>query len=209
MARLRVRPCSRLPDEHADLRAPRYTVASVSAEMRLRWNFVGRLDLTDAKGAAALRSIRLRLVRHRRWQIRSYATVSVAMNEYFVNNSRYTNYKAAEFALRRTFLSKYQWFASYTRSRPIQFSGPVFHRESAAFAAVGRSVTLGCSEPDSDVGLGTGGEKWFPSLFRPIVGDTDIQLLGEFHTGFPFTSITEAGYLAGPPDSRRYPRIFC
>jgi hypothetical protein len=51
-------------------------------------------------------------------------------------------------------------------------------------------------------------QKWFPALLRPIVGDTDIQLLTEFHTGFPFSATTENGYLFGAPNSWRYPDYF-
>jgi hypothetical protein len=47
--------------------------------------------------------------------------------------------------------------------------------------------------------------QWFPRIFRPVVGQTDLQLLCEYHTGFPFSATTETGYLAGSPDSRRFP----
>ena len=42
---------------------------------------------------------------------------------------------------------------------------------------------------------------------QPIVGDTDVQLMLDFRTGFPFTAVTETGNLAGAPDSPALPRI--
>ena len=42
--------------------------------------------------------------------------VSPSLNLYVLDNIQRQHYHAAEFAFRRTFLSKYQWFASYTRS---------------------------------------------------------------------------------------------
>jgi hypothetical protein len=175
-----------------DLRTPRYTLASVSAEKALPWNFFGRVDLTSRQGSRGFAFDQM--------------AVSPVLNEYFADNSRYTSYRAAEVALRRTFRSKYQWFASYTRSQSasdavVQYSieNPLLSPQSGgpqAWDAPNRILMWGWA-PVS--------KTWFPEFFRPIVGHTDFQLLGEYHTGFPFSATTENGYLAFAPDSLRYP----
>jgi hypothetical protein len=183
-----------LVNTHA-LRAPRYTVTSVSAERALPWSLFGRIDLTDRNG--------------RRGFAFDQIEVSPVLNEYFADNSRYTKYKAAEFALRRTFHTRYQWFASYTRSRAttnaaVQYSieNPLLSPQAGGpqpWDAPNRILLWGWAPIE---------KKWFPAPFRPIVGDTDVQALGEYHTGFPFSATTEDGYLAGAPDSRRFPGYF-
>ncbi len=45
----------------------------------------------------------------------------------------------------------------------------------------------------------------FPHFLRPIVGDTDLQILGDFRSGFPFSAVTEAGTLGSLPDALRFP----
>ncbi len=190
-----------------DLRTPRYTVSSVSAEMRLLWNLVGRLDLTDREGSRGFALDQIATSSESKVANSINMPLSaVAMNEYVVDNSRYTKYRAAEITLRRTFLSKYQWLASYTRSEArsnavVQYTieNPVLTPQSGGplpWDAPSRILMWGWAPLE---------KKWFPPLFRPIVEDTDLQLLGEYHTGFPFSAVTEAGYLAGPPDSLRYP----
>jgi len=37
------------------------------------------------------------------------------------------------------------------------------------------------------------------------VGETDVQILGDFRTGFPFSATTETGYIAGQPNGYRFP----
>ena len=177
------------------LRAPRYTVASLSAERALPWNFFGRLDLTSREGSRGFAF--------------DQVTASPVLNEYIADNARYTKYKAAEVALRRTFRAKYQWYASYTRSEAtsnsvVQYSieNPLLSPEAGgpqAWDAPNRFLMWGWAPLE---------QKWFPSLLRPVIGDTDIQLLAEYHTGFPFSATTENGYLAGAPDSRRFPDYF-
>jgi hypothetical protein len=48
-------------------------------------------------------------------------------------------------------------------------------------------------------------KKWFPQLLRPVIGDTDFQILTDFRTGFPFSVTNEQGYLVGQPNALRFP----
>lgn len=178
-----------------ELRTPRYTVASTSAEKALPWNFFGRLDLTSRQGSHGFAFDQL--------------TATPLVNEYVAGNSRTTTYRAAEFALRRTFGTRYQWFASYTRSdsttnAAVQYTieNPILTAQSGGpqpWDAPNRFLMGGWAPVE---------KTWFPSLLRPIVGVTDFQFLTEFHSGFPFSATTENGYLAGAPNCFRYPDYF-
>lgn len=174
------------------LRAPRFAVSTLAAESALPWHFFGRVDLTSREGSRVFAF--------------DQVAPSPALNEYIANNSAHERYRAVEVALRRTFRAKYQWFASYTRSEArsdsvIQYTieNPLLAPQSGGpqpWDAPNRFLMWGWMPVD---------RKWFPALLRPIVGDTDLQLLTDYHTGFPFSATTESGYLAGPPDSLRFP----
>jgi hypothetical protein len=178
-----------------DLRAPRYTVASASAEKALPWNFFGRVDLSSRQGSRGFAF--------------DQVSATPVLNEYMADNSRYTHYRAAEAALRRTFGKRYQWFASYTRSSATTNAAVQYTIENPILTS-----QAGGPQPwDAPNRFLVGGwvpvdKNWFPQFLRPIVGVTDFQLLSEFHTGFPFSATTENGYLAGAPNGWRFPDYF-
>jgi len=175
-----------------DLRTPRFTVTSISAEKALPWNFFGRVDLTSRQGS---RGFAL-----------DEALPTPLLNEYIANNSLHTSYRAAEAALRRTFRSRYQWYGSYTRSDARSSAAVAYTVENPllspqaqgpqAWDAPNRFLLWG----GAPVQL-----KWFPQFLQPLVGATNLQLLCEYRTGFPFSATTETGYLVGSPGSLRFP----
>jgi hypothetical protein len=181
--------------ETHDLRPPRFTLTSAAVESALPHGFLARVDLTSRQGS-------------RGFTLDRYFA-SPGLNEYVANNSQHASYRAAEITLRRTFGAKYQWAASYTRSSA---------RSNAVIAYTIENPLLtpqaGGPEPwDAPNRFLMWGwapipKKWFPGVFQRIVGDTDLQLLADYHTGFAFNSTTEDGYLAGPPNSRRFPDFF-
>jgi hypothetical protein len=187
-----------------DLRAPRYAVSSVSAERSLLWNFVGRVDLTSRDGS---RGFAFDQIPSGEVSSGNASPMPIPLvNEYVANNSRHTSYRAAEVTVRRTFLGKYQWLASYTRSdsrsnTAVQYTieNPIITPQSGGpqpWDAPNRILLWGWAPVE---------KKWFPSFLQGIVGDTDFQLLSEYHTGFPFSATTENGFLASTPDGLRYP----
>ena len=89
-------------DPH-ELRTPRYTVASASAEKELPWNFFGRVDLTSRDGSRGFAFDQF----HRHPEL----------NEYLADNSRYTDTAPRRSLCGGLSRPKYQWFGSYTRSR--------------------------------------------------------------------------------------------
>jgi hypothetical protein len=174
------------------LRLPRYAISSVSAERRLPWNVYGRVNLISRQGSRGFSF--------------EQDIVNPATNLYILDNIQRERYRAAEFTFKRTFLSKYQWFASYTRS------------EARTNAVLGYSIENPLLSPQAGGPLGwdapnrvtTYGwapleKTWFPALLRPLIGETDVQLLGDFRTGFPFSATSETGYLVGLPNDLRFP----
>src|SRR5207248_508973 len=83
-----------------DLRLPRFALTSFGVERRLPWGVYGKANLISRQGS------------------RGFAFEDLAINPflnlYVLDNIQRERYRAAEFALRRTFLARYQWFASYT-----------------------------------------------------------------------------------------------
>ncbi|HVW11377.1 MAG TPA: TonB-dependent receptor [Bryobacteraceae bacterium] len=178
-----------------NLRTPRFTLASVGGETALPHGFLARVDLISRQGSRGLAF--------------DQYLISPILNEYIANNSGHESYRAAEVTLRRTFRAKYQWAASYTRSSarsnaviPYTIENPLLTPQAGGpqpWDAPNRLLMWGWAPIE---------KKWFPGILQRVVGDTDLQLLTEYHTGFAFNSTTENGYLEGLPDSRRFPDFF-
>ncbi|MDE3196267.1 MAG: TonB-dependent receptor, partial [Acidobacteriota bacterium] len=174
------------------LRLPKFAISSFAAERRLWWNVEGKATLISREGS------------------RGYSfeqdVVSAATNLYILDNIGRERYRAAEFTLRRTFLSKYQWMASYTRSEArsnavlnYSIENPLLSPQDGGplpWDAPNRAMVWGWAPIE---------KTWFPRILRPLVGDTDTQILADYRTGFPFSATTETGYVVGGPDGYRFP----
>jgi len=175
-----------------DVRLPRFAMSSFTAERKLPLGLNGRVNLISRQGSRGFSF--------------EQTIENPSTNLYVLDNVAREKYRAAEFEARRTFLAKYQWFASYTRS------------EARSTAVIGYSIEnplltpqtggpLPWDAPNRVVmwGWAPVSKQWFPRLLRPIVGETDFQVLGDFQTGFPFSAVTETGYIAGQPGAYRFP----
>ncbi len=178
--------------EPHDLRLARFELSSLSAERKLPWGVYGKVNLIDREGSRGF-TFRDELVQP-------------SLNLYVIDNIQRQRYRAAEFAFRRTFLSRYQWFASYTRSEAsanavINYSinNPVFAPQAGGplpWDAPNRFLAWGWAPVE---------KSWFPRFLRPIIGDTDVQMLVDYRTGFPFGLISQTGNAVGAPNSQRFP----
>jgi hypothetical protein len=175
-----------------DLRLPRFAVSSFTAERILPFGVHGRLNLISREGSRGFSF--------------EQTIVNPSTNLYVLDNIGRERYRAVEFEARRTFLAKYQWFAGYT------------HSEARSNAVVGYSIENPLLSPQSGGPLSWDApnrllmwgwapveKRWFPRLLRPMVGETDFQLLTDYRTGFPFSATSEAGYIVGKPNDLRYP----
>jgi hypothetical protein len=175
-----------------NLRLPRFALTSFSAERKLPWGVYGKVNLISREGSRGFTF--------------EDTVVSPSLNLYVLDNIQRQHYRAAEFALRRTFLAKYQWFASYTRSAAhanavvnYTVDNPIFAPQAAGplpWDAPNRFLIWGFAPVE---------KTWFPHFLQGIVGETDVQLLADFRSGFPFTAVTETATLASAPDALRFP----
>ena len=177
------------------LRLPRFAVSSLTVERRLPWNVYGRATLISREGSRGFSF--------------EQGSVNPSTNLYILDNAGRERYRAAELTVRRTFLAKYQWFASYTRSEArsnailnYSIENPILSPQDGGplpWDAPHRAMMWGWAPLE---------KTWFPELLRPIVGDTDVQVLADYRTGFPFSATTETGFVVGVPDSLRFPDYF-
>ncbi|HTA45586.1 MAG TPA: carboxypeptidase regulatory-like domain-containing protein [Bryobacteraceae bacterium] len=175
-----------------DLRLPRFALTSFSAEKELPWQVFAKVNLISRQGS------------------RGFAfedeLVNPALNLYVLDNIQRQRYRAAEFTFRRTFLSKYQWFASYTRSE-ARANAVVNYTVDSPILAPQAGGPLPWDAPNRFLAWGWAPiEKgWFPRFLQPIVGETDAQVMIDYHTGFPFSVMNESGNLVGSPNALRFP----
>jgi hypothetical protein len=175
-----------------DVRLPRFSIASFSVEQRLPWNVYARANLIDREGNRGLTFVN--------------TFEALDSNVYLLSNVARQRYRAAEFIFRRTFLSKYEWSASYTRSSAwssaavnYTIENPVFSPQEAGplgWDARNRFLIWGWAPVE---------KTWFPHFAQRIVGDTDLQVMLDYRNGFPFTATTETGYIVGGPNGYRFP----
>jgi len=175
-----------------DLRLPRFAITSFSAEKKLPLGIYGKLNLISREGSRGFTF--------------EDQIVSPSLNLYVLDNVQRQRYRAAEATFRRTFLSKYQWFASYTRSEAranavIDYSveSPIFAPQSGGplpWDAPNRILAWGWAPIQ---------KTWFPNFMQTLIGETDVQLMVDYRTGFPFSVSNDAGNLVGMPNSMRFP----
>lgn len=175
-----------------DLRLPRYALTSFAAEKKLPWQVNAKVNLISREGS------------------RGFAfedeLVNPALNLYVLDNIQRQRYRAAEFAFRRTFLAKYQWFASYTRSE-ARANAVVNYTVDNPILSAQAGGPLPWDAPNRVLAWAWAPveKKWFPGFLQSIVGETDAQLLLDYHTGFPFSVTNDTGNLVGLPNDRRFP----
>jgi len=88
-------------DPH-DLRLPRFALSSFSAERSCIWGINGKMNLISREGSRGFTF--------------EESLVNPTTNQYALANIQRQRIARPSLAFRRTFLSRYEWFASYTRS---------------------------------------------------------------------------------------------
>jgi len=176
----------------SNLRLPRFALTSFSAERKLPWNIFGKVNLISREGSRGLTF--------------EETTPSPNLNLYVLDNIQRQRYRAAEFVVRRTFLARYQWFASYTRSE-ARANAVLNYSVENPLLAPQTGGPLPWDAPNRFLAWGWAPveKTWFPHWLRPIVGETDFQALMEYRTGFPFNVTNETGDLIGSPGAYRFP----
>ena len=181
------------------LSTPRYRSANVTVERKLPLEFYARAGYTWRGGRG--------LVFNTSAPLNRPAFYDGATFE--LRNSRHDRYDAADLSLRRTFAGHFEWFLGYTRSSTRSNAAVAYSLENPVFApqAPGRFPW------DTPNRIHMWGWAPLPRRLLPprlafLVRQTTAAYLVEYRTGFPFSVVDEQGFLAGAPNSRRYPDYF-
>jgi len=114
---------------------------------------------------------------------------------YQLENSRKDSYDSAEIRLRQPFGKKYEWMASYTRSRAS--SNAVVDASVDQPTLISNDVgRLSWDTPNRFLSWG-----YLPTPFQ----NWAIAYLFETRGGFPYSVVDQIGKVIGPPNSDRFP----
>jgi hypothetical protein len=175
-----------------DLRLPRFALSSFSAERKLALGIYGQMNLISREGSRGFTF--------------EETLTTPSTNLYVLDNIQRQRYRAAEFSFRRSFLSRYEWFASYTRSEARANAVINYTVENPIFTSQAGGP-LPWDAPNRLLAWAWGPveKNWFPRLLQPLIGETDAQILVDYRTGFPFSVTDETGDIIGQPDGSRFP----
>jgi hypothetical protein len=128
---------------------------------------------------------------------------------YGLANTRRTRYDALDISVRRTFAREFEWFAGYTRSSSRSNAAVEYSLENPVFAP----QMPGPFPWDTPNRFHMWGwvpvsGRLLPEALRFVTRNTSAAYLVEYRTGFPFSAVDEEGFLAGLPNSRRFPGYF-
>ena len=177
--------------DESRLRAPRYRNFSLSLERSLGGGFYGRVNYLNRRGRKGF----------------TYMPIETASREsvYGLFNARNDHYDAVDLTVRRTFRSRYEWMAGYTRSSARSDAVLDFSLEDPIFAQQGG----GPLRWDTPHRFQTWG--WAPLPFPRRIGLLQKLTLAywlDTRSGFPFRVVNEEARLVGLPNSRRFPAYF-
>lgn len=128
---------------------------------------------------------------------------------YQLANARRPTYRAFDFAVRRTFAARYEWFLGYTRSRAWSNTAVDYSLENPVFAPQAPGPFAWDTPNRVHMwGWAPLPNRVLPGFLRFVTRHTTAAYLVEYRTGFPFGVVSEDGFLVGAPNSRRYPDYF-
>ena len=118
---------------------------------------------------------------------------------YTLNNTRQEHYKAFEISARRTFTKGYSLFGSYVRSSATT-NAALYYSPIISILGPQGGGPLPWDVPNRIISWG-----WLP---LPKTKRFDFVYAVDWHTGYPFNSVTANQELVGAPNSRRFPDYF-
>jgi hypothetical protein len=128
---------------------------------------------------------------------------------YQLGNTRRERYDAVDVSLRHTFAGKFEWFAGYTRSSARSNAAVDYSLENPIFGPQGPGpVPWDAPNRFHMWGWAPLPNRILPHALQFITRNTSVAYLTEYRTGFPFSVVDEQGFMAGAPNSIRYPDYF-
>jgi hypothetical protein len=116
-----------------------------------------------------------------------------------LTSSRHDQYEAAQVIVHQSLRGRYEWMASYTRSRTHSNEVLDPSLEQTLLIGPDNAGPLPWDAPNRFLSWG-----YLPTLWK----NWAIAFLAEERTGFPFSIQHDTGQLIGAPDSFRYPDYF-
>ncbi|MGD0360439.1 MAG: carboxypeptidase regulatory-like domain-containing protein [Bryobacteraceae bacterium] len=187
-----------LPDEH--LKAPLYQNWSLGVDHQFPWHIRGGLSLHRKRGGdgfAYVNTLAEPILAPA--QIAEAYHASYVEQQFILTNARHDQYDAAQVIVHQAIGGRYEWMASYTRSRT--------HSNEVLDPSLEQTLLLG---PDNSGPMPWDAPNRFLSWgYLPTWWKNwAIAYLFEERTGFPFSIQHDNGQLIGAPDSYRYPEYF-
>ncbi|MBV9147093.1 MAG: TonB-dependent receptor [Acidobacteria bacterium] len=164
------------------LHEPRFVNWSLAAEHRFPWQIFGGVEYLKKSGTQG-------------FIFQNLNTSSILSGNYELTNTRVDHYQSMQFSVRKHFAGDYNLFVSYARSYAhsnavIDYSlnNPIFSPQMGG--------PLPWDVPNRFLSWG-----WFPTPFRPL----DFVYSVDYHSGFPWTAVSQNQQIVGAADSHRFP----
>jgi hypothetical protein len=182
------------------LSTPKYQTANLTVERKLPFDFLGKASYTWRGGGNGF----------------VFQTPSPESGPMFYNgavfqlvNTRHERYDAVDFAVRRTFAGKFEWFLGYTRSSARSNSAVDYSLENPVFAPQMPGPFAWDTPNRAHMwGWVPLPKRMLPHRMEFLVRNTTAAYLVEYRTGFPFSVVDQEGFMVGGPNARRYPDYF-
>ncbi len=187
-----------LPNEH--LKAPLYQNWSLGVDHQFPWHIRAGLSLHRKRGGdgfAYVNTLPAPIIASP--EIAAAYHASYVEQEFTLTSSRHDRYDAAQVIVHQAVGGRYEWMASYTRSRT--------HSNEVLDPSLEQTLLLG---PDNAGPLPWDAPNRFLSWgYLPTFRKNwAVAYLLEERTGFPFSTQHDNGQLIGAPDTYRYPEYF-
>ena len=187
-----------LPNEH--LKAPLYQNFSLGLDHQFPWRIKAGLSLHRKRGGdgfAYVNTLPAPIVASP--QIAAAYGASYVEQQFTLTSSRHDQYDAAQVIVHQAIGGRYEWMASYTRSRT--YSNEVLDPslEQTLLLGPNNAGPLPWDAPNRFLSWG-----YLPTWRK----NWALAYLLEERTGFPFSTQHDNGQLIGAPDTYRYPEYF-
>ncbi len=184
-----------IPDER--LKPPRYQNWSLGLDHQFRWRLRAGLSLNRKRGGDGFAYINtLPAPVPASPEIAAIYHVPYVEQQFTLTNARHDQYDAAQVIVHQALAGRYEWMASYTRSRT--YSNQVLDPslEQTLLLGSNNSGPLPWDAPNRFLSWG-----YLPTRWK----NWAVAYLFEERTGFPFSIEHDNGRLIGAPDAYRYP----
>ena len=187
-----------LPNEH--LKAPLYQNWSLGLDHQFRRHIKAGLSLHRKRGGDGFSYVNtLAAPIAAPPEIASAYNASYVEQQFTLTSSRHDQYDAAQVIVHQAIGGRYEWMASYTRSRAHSNEVLDPSLEQTLLLGPDNAGPLPWDAPNRILSWG-----YLPTWWK----NWAVAYLFEERTGFPFSIQHDNGQLIGTPDSFRYPNYF-